>query len=299
MENKVVIQLSKQVADKDIEETLNALRKMRNCFADIISLLDKEKLQLPHIWYEYYEAMAIKFRLNINSIIELYEIDYNSPKHLIYHDLSSIYLLNRSLLETYLTFFYCYILPQGDEEGLMNYYIFKISGLVHRQTYSISDFEEINPEVLKHREDERINIEHYKTELQKLQFFKSLNLKSSERNNFLAGKFAKRFGFIELIKMSKLKNVLFIDMWKLYSNYAHCELLGLLQINSYGDEPEKIYQALFSTLVNTSIVVSIMMIDFIEIYKNTSAESINIDLLDDNLMTTIEFWYLIGTGRDK
>lgn len=295
MDNKIITQLLKQVAEKNIGAAVNDLRKLRNCFAEIIGLLDKEQIKLPHIWHEYYEAIAIKFRLNINSIIELYEIEEYLPKHIIYHDLSSIYLLNRSLLETYLTFFYCYMLPQNNEEGLMNYYIFKISGLVHRQNYSISGFEEINSEFLKRKEDEKFDIKYYQTELQKLQSFIALDLKKNERDNLLNGKFAKRFGFIELIKLSKLKDNLFIDMWKLYSNYAHCELLGLLQINSYADEPEKIYDALYGTLLNTSIVTSLMIKDFIKIYKNSSVENIEIQELDEALMTTIEFWLLQGT----
>ncbi|MGI4752081.1 MAG: hypothetical protein ACRYFB_15715 [Janthinobacterium lividum] len=295
MENEILIQLSKQVADRNIESTLDDLRKLRSCFADIISLLDKEQIQFPQIWYEYYEAMAIKFRLNINSIIELYEIENNLPKHIIYHDLSSIYLLNRSLLETYLTFFYSYILPQSNEDKLMNYYIFKISGLVNRQNYSISGFEKINLEFLKRREDEKFDIEYYQIELQKLQSFIVLDLKEKEKNNLLKGKFAKRFGFIELIKMSKLKDILFIDMWKLYSNYAHCELLALVQINSYGDNPEQIYNALYGTLTNTLIVVSIMITDFIKVYKGTVVENLEIPKLDEALLNIIEFWHLHGT----
>lgn len=43
--------------------------------------------------------MGIKFRLNVDSIVELYILENDLPKGFIYHDLSSIYLLSRSLLE--------------------------------------------------------------------------------------------------------------------------------------------------------------------------------------------------------
>ena len=289
----VLARIQKQIKDVNVDGAVNDLKILSNCFVDIVGLLHKHKIQLPQKWYEYYETMGIKFRLNIQSIIKLYEIEKDEGDGLIYHDLSSIYLLNRSLLEIYLTFFYSYVLPGTDEEGLMNYYIFKISGFTQRQGYSIDEVHNKSIGRDKLLESEKLKIDELKTELQKLNTF--VGLEEKDKKRLLTGKFAKRFGFIELIQMSKLKNILFVDMWKLYSNYAHCELIGLLQTNSYADEPESINGALYSTLTNTLIVVSFMISDFIKVFRNTGAEQAEIEEINDEFLTLLEFWKGMGT----
>jgi hypothetical protein len=299
MEKEVLARITAQIKNKNIRDALEDLRAMHRCFVALIGVLENHQVTLPHQWYEYHQAIAIKFRLNIYSIIELYEIRDNLPKGVIYHDLSSIYLLNRSLLETYLTFFYCYILPKSDEEGLTNYYIFKISGLVQRQGYGIDSPHELSPDSIKQREDEKLKIKEYQLKLENLPFFVNLPFKPAERRKLIEGKYAKRFGFVELIKLSELKDLLFADMWKLYSNYAHCELLGLLQINSYGEDPDSIDNALYGTLTNTLMVVSAMIADFVGVFKDTSVEKIDIPELDEVMMTLLLFWYGMGTNKVK
>jgi hypothetical protein len=295
LELEVATRISKQVADKNVNEGVNDLKSICNCLIELIATLDNSQVQLPYNWYEYYEAMLIKFRLNISSIIRLYEIEQNEDEGLIYHDLSSIYLLNRSLLETYLIFFYSYVLPKDEEEGLMNYYIFKISGLVQRQGYDIYNDAKSMSSPNQQIEFEKLVIEELQNELVKLNSFISLNINAKAKRELIAGKYAKRFSFIELIKKSKLKDDVFADMWRLHSNYAHCELLGLLQINSYATSVGDFPTALYSTLTNTLIVTSALVMDFIEIFKNTNAEYVDIEDIDDELITLIGFWASVGT----
>jgi hypothetical protein len=247
MENAVLQRISRQIANRNVKDGLNDLRQLHEAFCAIVSLLHENNIELPHVWYEFYETMAIKFRLNVYSIIELYSIEDGLPQNIIYHDLSSIYLLNRSLLETYLTFFYSFIMPESEEEGLMNYYIFKISGLVQRQAYGVKYSFTDSDDWDKHSDIERQKIIEYQNKLQALPIFQVLPLNSQKKKDLLNGKHARRFSFIELIEKSSLNNILFVDMWKLYSNYAHCELLGLLQINGYADDPKDINSALYGT----------------------------------------------------
>lgn len=295
METEILKRLSAQISEKNVKEGLSDLAKLHSGLCACIGLLDKAQIKLPHLWQEFYELIAIKFRLNVYSILELYSIQDDLPKNIIYHDLSSIYLLNRSLLETYLTFFYCYVLPKDDEEALMNYYIFNISGLTQRLAYGQEDPNGYDSEWQTNRDQDNQTILNYQTALNNLPSFIALPINAKQRKDLLAGKYAKRFSFIELIKMSPLKNLLFVDMWKLYSNYAHCELIGLLQISSYGNSPRNVDDALYGTLSNTLIVVSAMFKDFIPIFTGTAAENIDIPEFDEELITLVEFWYRLGT----
>ncbi|WP_439695374.1 hypothetical protein ACFGVS_20410 [Mucilaginibacter sp. AW1-7] len=291
---RVLTRIKRQIETRDIADALNDLRRLYNGFEALIGQLVAQQVVLPQIWYEYYEAMGIKFRLNLGSIIDLYGSPVDQADELIHHDLGSVYLLNRSLLETYLTFYYCFIMPSSNEEGLMNYYIFKISGLMQRQGYGLNDPQGKTPERQALHDSEKLNIDKYRRILENMPCFLALDKK--QQKDLLAGKYAKRFGFLELIRHSELKNILFEDMWKLYSNYAHSELLGLLQINSYADEPGSIYDALFSTLNNTLIVTSMMLKDFSKVFTETGHDQIDIPELDEELITLLQFWY--GSGKN-
>lgn len=173
--------------------------------------------------------------------------------------------------------------------------IFKISGLVQRQNYGKDDLKPMPPDRKDLRETERLSIEKYQKELLSLPFFQSLPLKEAEKAKLVKGKYAKRFSFIELIQLSELKNILFCDMWRLYSNYAHCELIGLLQINSYADDTDSINGALYGTLTNAPIIMSVMIKDFTSVFRNTGAENIDIPAMDEEVMTLMQFSYLMGT----
>jgi hypothetical protein len=281
-----------QVKSADINLALKDLDLLHGLLHALTGLLDRCQIRLPSERYEFYEAMLIKFRLNVRSIMELYAPGAPPDDEVIYHDLGSIYLLSRSLLENYLVFFYCFGLPATEEEGQMNYLIFVISGLVTHLSSGINDSPK-DPEHLQWRTKREQQLQSSRDALGQLACFQALPAKTQK--DFLAGNYAKRYGFQKLIELSPLQDILFTDIWRLYSNYAHSEMVGLLQINSYATDRKGHENALFSTLGHALMLTSAIIKDHLRIYENTPAEHIDLPEINDENFAAIEYWYGMAT----
>lgn len=289
---KKLKQISLQVKNADIDSAMVDLQRLHDMLVATTGLLEECYIILPGVQFEFYEAMLIKFRLNIRSILELYAPGAAPKDNIIYHDLSSIYLLSRSLLENYLIFFYCFRLPADDDEALMNFYIFKLSGLVTHYSYGKYDPvpEPLNKEVMQGREQ---RIDHCKSELNKLACFLALSAK--DQKAFLEGKHAKRFGFTKLIELSPLQNLLFADIWRLYSNYAHSEMVSLTQINCYSSDRTGHDRALFSTLTQVLMLTAVLIKDHLDLLEKTPAANIDLPEINDDNLALIKYWHTMAT----
>lgn len=228
--------------------------------------------------------------------MELYAPGAPPDDEAIYHDLGSIYLLSRSLLENYLVFFYCFGLPATEEEGQMNYLIFVISGLVTHLSYGVID-PPTDTDHLQWRTKRELQLQTSRDALGQLACFQALPAKIQK--NFLAGNYAKRYGFQKLIELSPLQEILFADIWRLYSNYAHSEMIGLLQINSYASDRKGHENALFSTLAHALMLTAILIKDLLPIYKGTAAEIIDLPEINEETWALIEYWHGMATTAGK
>jgi len=281
-----------QVQTADINKALDDLDVLHSMLHGLSGLLHRCQIKLPADWYEFYEAMLIKFRLNVRSIIELYAPGAPPGDNVIYHDLGSIYLLSRSLLENYLIFFYCFRLPATGEEAWMHYYIFIICGQVTHLSY-VTDDVPTEPEQEKWRGNKEQQLQQSRYKLKNLGCFQALPAK--QQKEFLAGKHAKRFSFLKLIELSPLQNILFADIWRLYSNYAHSEMVGLLQINSYATDRKGHDRALYSTLAHALMLTAMMIKDVLIICQGTEAEHVDLPELTDENFVMVEYWYAMAT----
>jgi len=229
--------------------------------------------------YKYYsESFAFKYlyqSFNLNSLLKgtkftsrIFNLD-----HSIF-DLSSTYLMQRSLLENYLTFFYLFVQPKSEDESRCKWLIYQIAGLNSRQDFKTEYFN-YKPKIEKEKND----IENYTLELKNNTYFNTLPL--GKQKDVLNNRRAKLLGWEKLFESSKLKSDLFVKAWRLYSNYAHSEYISIIQFKEYRqDDPEYIsakYSESLLALCLTSVFIMDMKNLFTDIddnFKKLSTEQI-------------------------
>lgn len=231
------------------------------------TMFEKKIKDMPYKYYS--ETLAFKYvyqSLNLNSLL-------NGTRHCskIFNfdtkvfDISSSYIMQRSLFETYLTFYYLYIQPVDQTESRCKWLIYQIAGLNSRQDYT-SEYIDVKPKL----EKEKKEIENAIVELKTNQYF--LSLEKPKQKEILHKRQPKLVGWQSLFKTSDLKSNLFIKPWRLYSNYAHSEYISLIQFKEYRqDDPEFIsakQSVAFSALILTAVFITNMRKLYKEIEDN-------------------------------
>src|SRR4051812_1670271 len=116
---KIIQRIQLQIKENDVTGAIGDLKSLYDSFSGLIQgLLKNHDTDAAPIWHEYLHDLNHKFLFCIRSTITLIESFYYDLSSSEYHDMSSVFILNRSLIESYLTFFYCFKLPRFKEESL-------------------------------------------------------------------------------------------------------------------------------------------------------------------------------------
>jgi len=99
----------------------------------------------------------------------------------------------------------------------------------------------------------------------------------------------------ELVQRRGVKNREFLNAWKLFSNHAHSEYIGLLQFKDYLEKPIEVKDAVYTSLTQAMMVVVLLISDLKETYK---AAEIVFNTVDRDVRENIEFWVDI-TKKEK
>jgi len=269
----------------DIDGSMEDYRSYVDALGYITNKLHEGKVEVPH-WRAYEEAQILKFILHSSSILQLIKgtplKSVSTGEDVLVKDLSSILLLIRAQIENYLVLEYLTMQPKSDDEGELRFWFYELSGLAHRQKYIAREKEFIEK---KAREKQQIaalilKILHsplFPTLLPDLQ----KNLKSGKRLN-------KVLPSIEsLIAGSSLATDLFQSSWKLYSNYAHSELLSSMQLNGYVMNPKEQSKMIFNAFQLSTMLVCKVIKDLVALFPTSE---IVYNTLPETLTTKIDFW---------
>jgi hypothetical protein len=210
-------------------------------------------------------------------------------------DLPSIYTIARSQLEAYLTFYYLYIGPQTDEERQLKYEIYTSAGLSARQSLR-PELEELYretqderlPPLIAQSQQEGERIIRLRESIRQSDLFNSL-YSSSQRGNILSENQprAKTQNWIDIIRASPLASISFINRWNLYSNHAHSEYIGLIQLRQYTLDIEAHDEYTRRTALKGSLMVlSTFIGQFVEYVQLRGFYN----ELDPDAQAMIEFW---------
>ncbi len=286
----ILIKLLDQSKSKNLEVRL---REFQEFIATLISLTDDlhtDKVKTEY-WKPFLEIQLAKFSMHSASLAYLFKgtpiTNSKTGKEFKYPDLSSIFLIMRAQIENYLMFYYLNVQPQSFEEGELRYFFYELSGLSHRQNY-----EAIKEEHISKKADESKLIEQIIEKIKNNKYFQSLSIQ--KQNHLLSTTPPRIMGLEKLIENSHLDTQLFLGNWKLYSNYAHSEMIGSIQIKAYVNKPEELQKTLFHNVEQAIIPTCVMIKDLTQLFKTTESKYNAFPL---ELKTKIDFWWQAGTGQ--
>jgi|694.fasta_scaffold00101_99 hypothetical protein len=271
---------------KDIKSTLIDFRLINNFLGDCIDQLHSHQVAVA-FWEEYFETHLFKFNLlNASLIREFDGIEVPATKNAVKTktwDISALYLMARSQLETYFILKYLYLNVTSDDQGAFRYFLYEYGGLCIRQEYSAT-----TPEHIAKKKFEADRIEELKTILQNNSYFQTLP--DYKQKDLLNRQRPKEIGWSEIISESGVDEIYF-NNWKYYSNYAHSEFIEAMQLKSFFLNPSRIPGTIHHTLVSVMMFPSMLITSLVVKYPILKT------LLDNQtleLRTKIEIWNKFG-----
>jgi hypothetical protein len=235
-------------------------------------------------WQKYLEIQSIKFIFHTSSLFHLLAGTPLKPDSRLVYDIGSIFLLRRAQIENYLMFYYLNIQPESNEEGALRCLFFDIGGLVHRQGFPAT-----TQESLAKKNKEEKEIEYLLQEIKKNTFFQGLH--KQKQNDLLKKRPPKVIGWEKLIETSHLKTDHTTQLWKYYSNYAHSEMIGIIQIEDYIKNPDNLRESVYFTAEQTLGLNCIIIQDFFSHFAELEELRNTVPSL---LKSKIDFWNRIG-----
>lgn len=235
----------------------------------------------------YIETLITKLIFASQSILRLSTpqelMVYNSDKKIEIIDTPSIFILTRSIIETFLTLEYLYFDNVSDSEKDFRFKLWRVSGYMSRQVFTdeVSDIHKVKLE----QEQELIN--EIKSTIKDNPLYTTLKSNDLWKLDKFGLPRLKSWG--NLIKVSRLKSDLFKKMYNLYSNYAHSEYISMIQINEGNLSKDNLYNISLAEMA----LLLIQMINSITILllkeKFEGLEEYYCDISDE-MKVRIELW---------
>lgn len=253
------------------------------------SLYDaKPKLDIGEV---YQETLLIKIIFTSRSILELSKgIEFrilNRKERPLIIDRSSLYILTRSVIESFLTLEYLYFNNLSREEQIFRYNLWRISGFMARQDFGKTK----NEKFLSKMEREKAEINELKKTIKTSHYYSKLK----QQQLWKLDKYGlpRIMSWSELLKKSILKTDLFEKVYKLYSNYAHSEFISMIQLNEGKMSKFDSFNAetTVTTLNNIRVINCVSIISFINKYEFAKDKYMEID---ESSRYVIEFWNKFG-----
>ncbi|MFI5139194.1 MAG: hypothetical protein ACHQIM_15330 [Sphingobacteriales bacterium] len=278
-QEKNVIQILLQSESKNLAGTMQDLNDLVGI---LVSINEELKIRKAIIkpWQKYLEIQSIKFIFHTSSLFHLLKGTPLNPDGRLVHDIGSIFLLRRAQIENYLMFYYLNIQPKSDNEALLRILFFDLGGLAHRQGFTATTKDNINK-----KNKELSEIDYLLTEIKKNAFFQTLHIQ--KQNDLLERKPPRIIGWEKLIESSHLKTENTIQLWKYYSNYAHSEMIGIIQIEDYIRNPEHLKETVYYTAEQTLIITCVILQDFLSTFPELQELQSTLPQL---LKSKIDFW---------
>lgn len=287
LREKITLEIMLRTERRDLEYSVSEFREVTEILVDFTDLLHTAKVKLDY-WQQDLEIQLLKYGMHSYTYLNLLKGTQvkgrTQVREINYPDIGSIYLVKRALIENYLMFYYLNIQSDLKDESIFRYDLYKMSGLAQRQMYDVKN-SEFAPKIAQELEQ----LEKLKAKIRGNSFFKSL--KTEKQNYILNNCPAKIISWTQLIKDSHLKSHYFLNMWRLYSNYAHTEMIGAMQIKEYIKNPDQINPMLFNTTIVSLSLTSILIKDLVKMFKSIE---ISYNGLPEAITIKIDFWEKFG-----
>lgn len=283
---KTSLKVAAQLDAKDNKAILRTYRSINNLLFRMID--EMHKLRIPIVqWQEYFEIHLTKFAVMNASLIKEFEgVSFKlmkgskTPK---IHNISAIFLLNRSQMETFFIIKYLYFNAKTEDQGSFRNLLYKYSGVSQRQKFPA------NLETSKKtKNEEGVIAEQLKTEIENNVYFKTLPTKI--KNHFMSKFLAKEIGWPKIIEECGINREYHHQYWEYLSNYAHSEQIEAMQLIHMIQENEthqKVHLALIHSIIWDAMLVS-------DLFNKYSTLQNMFDSVSVELIFSIKIWTKIG-----
>ncbi|WP_127142158.1 DUF5677 domain-containing protein [Flagellimonas marinaquae] len=282
--------LIKEANSLNLSSLIPSLEKVLQENAFVVQSFYDTKPKLD-IGEAYQETLLIKIIFTSRSILELSKgIEFgilNRKERPLIIDRSSLYILTRSVIESFLTLEYLYFNNLSREEQIFRYNLWRISGFMARQDFGKTK----NKKFLSKMEKEKAAINELKKTIKTSPYYSKLK----QQQLWKLDKYGlpRIMSWSELLKQSILKTDLFEKVYKLYSNYAHSEFIAMIQLNEGKMSKADSFNAetTVTTLNNIRVINCVSIISFINKYEFAKDKYMEID---ESSRYVIEFWNKFG-----
>jgi hypothetical protein len=182
-------------------------------------------------------------------------------------DFSSISILTRAALESYLTFNHIFVAPSTEEDKELRYLCWDMAGIIEREDYPTR-----NPEFKQRKHDEQVEKHELLDRIKNNPFFKKLSSDGKKRVQKGNWRIFKQWH--DLAREAKLSEEYFKVTYSYLSSYCHSGRLSIMQIEQSNNLNTQ--RDLCDTLIQMNIVIIARLIhDYIDFMPDckTSFES--------------------------
>ena len=184
---------------------------------------------------EYAESIARKTFLHICSAYSLskgIKVQLNNDSSIELMDYSSIAVLIRSALESYLTFNHIFISPENENEIQYRFDCWDLAGYIERK-----DFQAITEKSIVRKKEESKLIESKLVQIRSNPYF--LRLSTKEKKQIEKGNWKINFNWGILAENAGFEKNYFKDFYSYLCSYAHTGRLSSLQIMQATDHKQQ------------------------------------------------------------
>lgn len=288
IDEEVVVTCLKKI-EKDQEDTnFTELGKMYDdivfTLTKLVNLIHERNIPVKE-WIKPSEILLLKLSLHSSSVKQAASPVpiYKDGSNLVaVRDIASVYVLSRAQLECYLTLHYFIFSPESDAEGMFKQLLYKLSGLCNRHNYLCT-----LPEHLEQKEAEARKIADLRQEIETNEWYQGLSRdlqKRVKRNNPPA----RLIGWEDVIKSCHIKDEIFLSSWKLYSNHAHSEFIGTMQLQDFLADSKTTSRMIYHALQANIMILGVTIIELLNLFPELIPDYISKATLDTRAY--IQFW---------
>jgi hypothetical protein len=265
----------------DYEEQFDLLIKE---FIDIGNGLEKQQIPADNTSIYFAEGLGqkvINHILTARYLMQGFQLGIEKNLYEARIDFSSIAILTRAALETYLTFHHVFIAPKNKEELQFRFICWDIAGYLDR-----ADFVATNEREIKLKETERLAIEKLTAELNNNNLFKTKSAPNKKR--VLNGQWRLDKSWLDLAIEAGFGESFFKQQYKFLCGYAHSSRLSIIQIqqNKTVGEQGEMAKASMGVLM---VILSKFIHDYVELMPPLHGKK---EYVSKNVL--IATWKLVG-----
>lgn len=290
MTHKEKIETLFEITSNDLTTIKNHLDIIVKTLADLIQLYKNEINPNLDSGEAYIETLTIKILLATNTTLQLAEGQNLKvlDKEIQVIDISSLYVVARTIIECFLTIEYLFVNDISQAERDFRFRLWKIAGYMMRQQ-AIDDSNKIHSAKI---ESEKEEIDKLKKEVKESEFYSQLS--KQEIWKLDAFGIPRTLSWSKLLDKSSINNNLLDGYYKIYSNYAHSEFVSIMQLKQMDlniTSPVAIDNLTY-TLNNIRIINCVVINLFLQKFEESKEIY---ERFDAKTKYIIDFWNFFAT----